>query len=302
MPDICAGLSPKLPNFFQLCGQMPPTGDRDLPAADITVNVSTLTEVEGAVLTVLPDMHGSTSPQVYGQLLAIYLLINDLPNAKLLWKHPFIGKILEFFDSKVEQTKSDAQNDAKFKENFISFLQGQLDSLSAANDLANQKNTELQNQINSLASSNNVLKDDYSQMAASKELLTINVASKSSENQRLRASLELCESQKASAFHQIELLEQKIKNLESGENSKCNENQKLRATLELCENQRDSALERVELLENEVKSKKEAFRKLSAELKLEQQSFEMERKTKERLIKENDSLKSDIKELAKKVA
>lgn len=54
------------------------------------------------------SLHGSTSPQVYGQLLAIYLLINDLydltisifvhlifiilfytffrPNAKLLWK------------------------------------------------------------------------------------------------------------------------------------------------------------------------------------------------------------------------
>ncbi|KAI2804665.1 COP9 signalosome complex subunit 8 [Blomia tropicalis] len=29
---------------------------------------------------------GSASPQIYGQLLAIYLLINDLPNAKLLWK------------------------------------------------------------------------------------------------------------------------------------------------------------------------------------------------------------------------
>lgn len=164
----------------------------------------------------------------------------------------------------------------------------------------------LQNQIDSLASSNNVLKDDYSQMSASKELLTINLASKSSENQRLRASLELCESQKASAFQQIELLEQKIKNLESGENSKCNENQKLRATLELCENQRDSALKRVELLENEVKSKKEAFRKLSAELKLEQQSFEMERKTKERLIKENaklelinKKLKSELDALAK---
>ena len=165
---------------------------------------------------------------------------------------------------------------------------------------------DLQNQIDSLASSNNVLKDDYSQMSASKELLTINLASKSSENQRLRASLELCESQKASAFQQIEFLEQKIKNLESGDNSKCNENQKLRATLELCENQRDSALKRVELLENEVKSKKEAFRKLSAELKLEQQSFEMERKTKERLIKENaklelinKKLKSELDALAK---
>ncbi|KAH9405421.1 hypothetical protein TYRP_001271 [Tyrophagus putrescentiae] len=155
----------------------------------------------------------------------------------------------------------------------------------------------LQNQIDSLASSNNVLKDDYSQMSASKELLTINLASKSSENQRLRASLELCESQKASAFQQIELLEQKIKNLESGVNSKCNENQKLRATLELCENQRDSALKRVELLENEAKSKEEAFRKLSAELKLEQQSFEMERKTKERLIKENAKLELNVKKL-----
>ncbi|GIY06472.1 COP9 signalosome complex subunit 8 [Caerostris darwini] len=31
-----------------------------------------------------PD--GIASPQVYGQLLAIYLLQNDLPNAKFLWK------------------------------------------------------------------------------------------------------------------------------------------------------------------------------------------------------------------------
>ncbi|KAH9421767.1 COP9 signalosome complex subunit 8 [Dermatophagoides pteronyssinus] len=31
-------------------------------------------------------MNGPASPQIYGQLLAIYLLINDLPNAKLLWK------------------------------------------------------------------------------------------------------------------------------------------------------------------------------------------------------------------------
>lgn len=29
---------------------------------------------------------GIASPQVYGQLLAIYLLQNDLPNAKFLWK------------------------------------------------------------------------------------------------------------------------------------------------------------------------------------------------------------------------
>ena len=29
---------------------------------------------------------GQTSPQVYGQLLAIYLLINDLTSAKFLWK------------------------------------------------------------------------------------------------------------------------------------------------------------------------------------------------------------------------
>lgn len=30
--------------------------------------------------------NGIASPQVYGQLLAIYLLQNDLPNAKFLWK------------------------------------------------------------------------------------------------------------------------------------------------------------------------------------------------------------------------
>lgn len=30
--------------------------------------------------------NGLASPQVYGQLLAIYLLQNDLPNAKFLWK------------------------------------------------------------------------------------------------------------------------------------------------------------------------------------------------------------------------
>ncbi|KAH8034927.1 hypothetical protein HPB51_003490 [Rhipicephalus microplus] len=30
--------------------------------------------------------NGVASPQAYGQLLAIYLLQNDLPNAKFLWK------------------------------------------------------------------------------------------------------------------------------------------------------------------------------------------------------------------------
>lgn len=45
---------------------------------------------------------GIATPQVYGQLLAIYLLQNDLPNAKFLWKripapikeaNPELGKI-----------------------------------------------------------------------------------------------------------------------------------------------------------------------------------------------------------------
>ncbi|KFM73086.1 hypothetical protein X975_17624, partial [Stegodyphus mimosarum] len=45
---------------------------------------------------------GVASPQLYGQLLAIYLLQNDLPNAKYLWKriprnikeeNPELGKI-----------------------------------------------------------------------------------------------------------------------------------------------------------------------------------------------------------------
>uniref|UniRef100_A0A0C9S0W8 Putative cop9 signalosome subunit csn8 n=1 Tax=Amblyomma americanum TaxID=6943 RepID=A0A0C9S0W8_AMBAM len=45
---------------------------------------------------------GIASPQTYGQLLAIYLLQNDLPNAKFLWKripqeikqsHPELGNI-----------------------------------------------------------------------------------------------------------------------------------------------------------------------------------------------------------------
>uniref|UniRef100_A0A023FV03 COP9 signalosome complex subunit 8 n=1 Tax=Amblyomma parvum TaxID=251391 RepID=A0A023FV03_AMBPA len=45
---------------------------------------------------------GVASPQTYGQLLAIYLLQNDLPNAKFLWKripqeikqsHPELGNI-----------------------------------------------------------------------------------------------------------------------------------------------------------------------------------------------------------------
>lgn len=36
---------------------------------------------------------GTCSPQIYGQLLAIYLLRNDIPNAKLLWKRiPIILK------------------------------------------------------------------------------------------------------------------------------------------------------------------------------------------------------------------
>ncbi|CAG2114279.1 unnamed protein product [Medioppia subpectinata] len=34
----------------------------------------------------LQSIGGIASPQIYGQLLAIYLLLNDLPNAKLLWK------------------------------------------------------------------------------------------------------------------------------------------------------------------------------------------------------------------------
>ncbi|CAG2163866.1 unnamed protein product [Oppiella nova] len=34
----------------------------------------------------LQSMGGMASPQIYGQLLAIYLLCNDLANAKLLWK------------------------------------------------------------------------------------------------------------------------------------------------------------------------------------------------------------------------
>ncbi|XP_054168103.1 COP9 signalosome complex subunit 8-like [Oppia nitens] len=34
----------------------------------------------------LQSVGGMASPQIYGQLLAIYLLCNDLPNAKLLWK------------------------------------------------------------------------------------------------------------------------------------------------------------------------------------------------------------------------
>ncbi|CAL1294968.1 unnamed protein product [Larinioides sclopetarius] len=47
-----------------------------------------------------PD--GIATPQVYGQLLAIYLLQNDLPNAKFLWKripqnikddNPELGKL-----------------------------------------------------------------------------------------------------------------------------------------------------------------------------------------------------------------
>jgi len=47
-----------------------------------------------------PD--GIASPQIYGQLLAIYLLQNDLPNAKYLWKripnnikeeNPELGKL-----------------------------------------------------------------------------------------------------------------------------------------------------------------------------------------------------------------